>query len=120
MRTIGVVTVGRSDYGIYLPILHRIQNDPDLRLRMIVTGMHLSTDFGLTVEVVEADGFEIFERIETLLSSDSPEGVAKSIGLGVVGFAQLFSRFRPDILLVLGDRFEMYAAALAALRCWSA
>ena len=115
MRTIGVVTVGRSDYGIYLPILRRIQADPDLRLHLIVSGAHLAPEFGLTVNMIQADGFEIGERIEMLLASDSPEGVAKSTGIGVIGFAQAFAHFRPDILLVLGDRFEMHAAALAAL-----
>jgi UDP-hydrolysing UDP-N-acetyl-D-glucosamine 2-epimerase len=115
VRTIGVVTVARSDYGIYLPVLRKIQADPDLRLYLIVSGMHLSPEFGLTVRAIEADGFQIGERVEMLLSSDSPEGIAKSIGLGVIGFAQAYGRFRPDILVVLGDRFEMYAAVLAAL-----
>ena len=77
--------------------------------------MHLSPEFGLTVREIERDGFEIGERIEMLMSSDTPEGVAKSMGLGVMSFAQAYARFRPDILVVLGDRFEMYAAALAAL-----
>ena len=115
MRTIGVVTVARSDYGIYLPVLRKIQADPDLRLHLIVSGMHLSPEFGLTVRAIEADGFEVGERVEMLLSSDSPEGIAKSIGLGVIGFAQAYARHCPDMLLVLGDRFEMAAAALAAL-----
>ncbi len=77
--------------------------------------MHLSPEFGLTVRAIESDGFPISERVEMLLSSDSPEGIAKSIGLGTIGFAQAFGRFCPDILVVLGDRFEMYAAAVAAL-----
>ncbi len=115
MRTIGVVTVARSDYGIYLPLLQKIQADTDLRLHLIVAGMHLSPEFGLTVKSIEADGFEIGERVEMLLSSDTPEGIAKSMGLGTIGFAQAYARFRPDILVVLGDRFEMHAAALAAL-----
>jgi len=114
-RTIGVVTVARSDYGIYLPLLRRIQQDPDLKLHLIVSGMHLSPEFGLTAEVIENDGFEIGERVETLLSSDTPEGIAKSMGLGTIGFAQAYTRLRPDILVVLGDRFEMHAAAVAAL-----
>lgn len=115
MRTIGVVTVSRSDYGIYFPILQKIQASPDLRLHLIVGGMHLSPEFGLTVKAIEADGFEVGERVEMLLSSDTPEAIAKSMGLGTIGFAQVYTRFRPDILLVLGDRFEMHAAALAAL-----
>ena len=93
MRTIGVVTVARSDYGIYQPVLQRIQEDPDLRLRLIVTGMHLSPEFGLNVRTIEQDGFEIGERIEMLLSSDTPEGIAKSMGLGTIGFAAVGTLF---------------------------
>lgn len=115
MRTVEVVTVGRSDYGICLPILRRIQAEPDLRLRLIVAGTHLSPEFGLTANLIERDGFAIDERVEMLLSSDSPEGIAKSMGLGTIGFAQVYARSRPDILVVLGDRFEMFVAALAAL-----
>lgn len=115
MRTIGVATVGRSDYGLYRPILQRVQEDPTLRLQMYVGGMHLSPEFGMTVSEIERDGFPIAERVEMLLSSDSPQGIAKAIGLGTIGFAQAFARSRPDILLVLGDRFDMFTAALAAL-----
>jgi UDP-N-acetylglucosamine 2-epimerase (non-hydrolysing)/GDP/UDP-N,N'-diacetylbacillosamine 2-epimerase (hydrolysing) len=115
VRTIGVVTVARSDYGIYLPLLRQIQADPDLKLYLIVAGMHLSPEFGLTAKAIEADGFEINERVEMLLSSDTPEGIVKAMGLGNIGFAQTLARFRPDIIVVLGDRFEMHAAALAAL-----
>ena len=115
MRTIGVVTSSRADYGIYQPVLRALQAEPEIRLRLFVTGMHLSPDFGLTVRAIEADGYEIAERVEMLLSSDSPEGIAKSMGLGTLGFSQAYARSRPDLLVVLGDRFEMHAAALAAL-----
>jgi UDP-hydrolysing UDP-N-acetyl-D-glucosamine 2-epimerase len=115
MKTIGVVTVARSDYGYYRPVLQQIQADPELQLRLIVTGMHLSPEFGLTVQAIEQDGFEINERIEMLLSSDTPAGIAKSMGLGTISFAQVYARCRPDILLVLGDRFEMHAAVVASL-----
>lgn len=115
MRTIGVVTTSRADYGIYLPLLLRLSKDPDLETRLFVTGMHLSPDFGLTVQAIEADGFAIQERVEILLASDTPEAIAKSMGLGTIGFAQAYSRWRPDILIVLGDRFEMHAAAVAAV-----
>ena len=114
-KTIGLVTVGRSDYGIYRPLLRKIQADPDLQLHLIASGMHLSPEFGLTVNAIEEDGFNIDERVEMLLSSDTPEGIAKSIGLGTIGFSQVYAHCRPDLLVVLGDRFEMYAAALAAL-----
>lgn len=115
VRTIAVVSAGRADYAICLPLLKRIQADPQLKLHLMVTGMHLSPEFGMTVRAVEDDGLKIAERIEMLLSSDKPEGVAKSMGLGTLGFAQSFARFRPDILVVLADRFEMHAAAVAAL-----
>lgn len=114
MRTIGVVTVARSDYGIYLPLLRAISSDPELELHLFVSGMHLSPEFGLTVAEIEADGFTDMDRIEMLLSSDSPEGIAKSMGLGVIGLAQAYARKVVDILLLLGDRFEMMAAAVAA------
>jgi len=115
MRTIGVVTVARSDYGIYLPLLRLIQDDPDLRLILFVGGMHLSPEFGLTAQVIETDGFEIAGKVEALLSSDTPEGIARSMGLGVIGFAKVYTQSPPDILVVLGDRYEMMAAALAAV-----
>lgn len=114
VRTIGAVTGARSDYGLLTPVLKAIAADPELRLKLFVTGMHLSPDFGLTVRDVERD-FEITERIETLVASDTSEAISKSIGLGVIGFAQTFARHRPDILLVLGDRFETLAAVTAAL-----
>jgi UDP-hydrolysing UDP-N-acetyl-D-glucosamine 2-epimerase len=115
LRTIGVVTTARSDYGIWLPVLRRLATEPGLRLQLIVGGMHLSPEFGRTATIIESDGFPIAERVELLLSSDSPEGIAKSMGLAVLGFAQALARMRPDVLAVLGDRFEMHAAALAAL-----
>ena len=115
MRRIGVVTVARSDYGIYRSVLRALESAPDVELSLYVTGMHLSPEFGETVRDIERDGYRIAERIEMLLSSDTPGGLGQSIGLGVLGFSQAFARERPDILVVLGDRFEMMAAALAAL-----
>jgi UDP-hydrolysing UDP-N-acetyl-D-glucosamine 2-epimerase len=115
VRVLAVVTGSRSDYGIYTPLLHRITADRDLHLRLMVTGMHLAPEFGSTAEAIASDGFEIDDRIESLLSSDTPEGTAKSMGLGIAGFAQAFGRERPDLLVVLGDRFEMFAATAAAL-----
>jgi UDP-hydrolysing UDP-N-acetyl-D-glucosamine 2-epimerase len=114
VRTIGVVTGARSDYGLLVPVLRAISADSMLRLQLFVTGMHLSPDFGLTVREVERD-FEITERVEMLVASDTPEAISKSVGLGVIGFAQTYTRHRPDILLVLGDRFETLAAVAAAL-----
>ena len=115
MRSIGVVTTSRADYSAYRPLLKAFQADPDISPKLYVSGMHLSPEFGLTVRFVENDGIEIAERIEMLLSSDTPEGIAKSMGLGLIGFSQAFSKYHPDILVVLGDRYEMLAATLAAL-----
>ena len=115
VRTIGVVTVARSDYGIYLPILQQLRDDAELGLHLYVTGMHLSGTFGLTVRQIEADGFATGDRIEMLEESDAPESIARSIGRGVAGFADAFAAYRPDILLVLGDRFEMFCPVVAAL-----
>jgi len=95
--------------------LNAIKADDELKLWLIVTGMHLSLEFGLTIGAIEDDGFTVDERVEMLLSSDTPEAIAKSMGLGTIGFGQLFGRKRPDVLVVLGDRFEMHAAAVAAL-----
>ena len=115
MRVVGVVTSSRSDYGFIFPVIRRIQARPDLALRLLVTGMHLSPRFGMTVKAIEADGFEVAERVKVLSNSDDPAAIAKSMARGTAGFADAFSRSRPDILVVLGDRFETHAAALAAL-----
>ena len=115
MRTIGVVTVGRSDYGIYLPILKRIQTDSAFELWVFASGTHLSAEFGMTMGDIEKDGFEVRERVDMELVSDTPEGIARSMGVGLLGFAKAYARSRPDILVVLGDRFDMFAAVAAAL-----
>jgi UDP-hydrolysing UDP-N-acetyl-D-glucosamine 2-epimerase len=115
MRKICVVTGTRADYGILYWLMKEIAADPDLQLQIIATGMHLSPEFGLTYQHIEADGFRIDAKVEMLLSSDSSVGIAKSIGLGVIGFADAINTLMPDILVVLGDRFEILAAAQAAM-----
>ncbi len=115
MRTIGVVTTSRADFGIYRAVLRRVVAHPDLELYLIVGGSHLVRNAGLTVEEIESEGFEIGDRVETHMASDSPGGVSVSMGAATIGFAHSFERSRPDILVVLGDRFEMHAAAVAAL-----
>jgi UDP-hydrolysing UDP-N-acetyl-D-glucosamine 2-epimerase len=95
--------------------MKEIQDDPDLELQIIATGMHLSPEFGLTYKVIEGEGFVITEKVEMLLSSDTPVAIAKSIGLGIIGFADAFKRLHPDIVVVLGDRYEIFAACTAAL-----
>ncbi len=110
-----MVTGSRAEYGLLYWLMREILDDPDLELQTIATGMHLSPEFGLTYRAIEADGFAIDAKVEMLLSSDTPVGVAKSAGLGVIGFADAFERLKPDILVLLGDRFEILAAAQAAL-----
>jgi UDP-hydrolysing UDP-N-acetyl-D-glucosamine 2-epimerase len=112
MRTIGVLTTSRAEYGILRPVLKEIVSDHQLCLQLFVGGAHLSPEFGNTVDQIE---FPITERVECLMSSETPEGIAKSIGMTSFGFAQAFARTRPDILLVTGDRFEAAAVALAAI-----
>lgn len=110
-----MLTTGRADYGIVLPVLKEIDADIGLDLRLMVTGTHLSPEFGLSEVEIEKDGFEIKDRVEILLSSDTPEGISKSMGLAMLGFAQVFGLSTPDILLVVGDRFEVHAAVAAAV-----
>ena len=114
-RTLCIVTGTRAEYGLLYWLMKEIQADPDLQLQIVATGMHLSPEFGLTYKMIEEDGFEIDAKVEMLLSSDTPVGIAKSVGLGVIGFADAFSRLQPDIIVLLGDRFEAFAAAEAAL-----
>ena len=110
-----VVTGSRADYGLLKPLLRELQADPETELQLLVTGMHLAPEFGLSVRVIEADGFQPDARVEMLLSSDTPTGTARSLGLGVMGAADALARLEPDWVVVLGDRFEMFAAAQAAL-----
>jgi UDP-hydrolysing UDP-N-acetyl-D-glucosamine 2-epimerase len=114
-RKICIVTGTRAEYGLLYWLCREIEADPALQLQLVATGMHLSPEFGMTVKAIEADGFEVSQRVEMLLSSDTPVGIAKSIGLGVIGFADAFDRLKPDILVVLGDRFEILAAAQAGM-----
>jgi UDP-hydrolysing UDP-N-acetyl-D-glucosamine 2-epimerase len=118
-RKICVVTGSRADYGILRGLMKEIQADPSLELTVVATGMHLSPEFGHTEQNIEADGFQIQYRVESLLSSDTPTGVSKSVGLGVIGFADAFRQIQPDLIVLLGDRFEILAAAQAAMigRC---
>jgi UDP-N-acetylglucosamine 2-epimerase (non-hydrolysing)/GDP/UDP-N,N'-diacetylbacillosamine 2-epimerase (hydrolysing) len=114
-RSIMVVTGSRADYGLLYWVMKAIQEDPALELQVAITGMHLSSEFGMTAAAVAADGFPIAARVDALQSGDSAAAVAKSIGMGVIGFGELFERLRPDFVLLLGDRFEILAAAQAAL-----
>lgn len=110
-----VVTGSRADYGLLYWVLHDLKAEPGIELQLVVTGMHLSPEFGLTVREIEKDGFPIARRVEMLVSSDTPGGVAKSMGLGVIGMSDAFEQLQPDVVLVLGDRFEILAAVQACL-----
>ena len=114
-RKICIVTGSRAEYGLLSCLMKEVAVDLDLQLQIIVTGTHLSPEFGLTYRQIEADGFTIDAKVEMLLSSDSPVGIAKSMGLGVIGFADALGVLMPDILVVLGDRFEILSAAQAAM-----
>jgi UDP-N-acetylglucosamine 2-epimerase (non-hydrolysing)/GDP/UDP-N,N'-diacetylbacillosamine 2-epimerase (hydrolysing) len=115
MRTIGVVTVGRSDFGILRPVLRAIQADDRLQLQLLVAGSHLSGHFGHTVDEIRGDGFPIAQMIDVRPSTDSPAAIAEAIGANTMAFAKTYAQTPLDILLVLGDRYEMHAAALAAV-----
>lgn len=114
-RKICVVTGSRAEYGLLYTLMKEIEKDNDLQLQLVVTGMHLSPEFGLTYQEIEKDGFTINYKIEMLLSTDTSIGVAKSIGVGIIGFADAFEQLKPDVLILLGDRYEIFAAAQAAL-----
>ena len=115
MKRIGIMTGTRAEYGLLKPLMQEINKDNDLELYLIVSGMHLSPEFGMTYKEIEEDGFEINAKVEMLLSSDSPAGISKSIGLGVIGFADEFQRADLDMLILLGDRYEALSAAICAL-----
>lgn len=114
-RVIGVVTGARSDFGIYLPLLQAIRSSNRFSLRLYATGMHLSRTHGMTVRQIEDSGFSVDARIPCLSRDDTPLGMANAMAKATAGFAGLFGRERPDILIVLGDRFEMHAATVAAV-----
>ncbi|MEW6600340.1 MAG: UDP-N-acetylglucosamine 2-epimerase [Nitrospirota bacterium] len=114
MRKIAVITGTRAEYGHLYHIIKGIHEDPELELQLIVTSMHLSPEFGMTVTSIEKDGFPIAEKVDMLLSSDTAEGISISMGLGMIGFAKAYTRLRPDVIVLLGDRFEIHAAASAA------
>ena len=114
-RKICIVTGTRAEYGLLRWVMEGVQQASDLELQIIATGMHLSPEFGLTYREIEKDGFCIDRKLETLLSSDTPVGLAKSMGLGLIGFGDALQQLQPDMILVLGDRFEIFSAVAAAL-----
>jgi UDP-hydrolysing UDP-N-acetyl-D-glucosamine 2-epimerase len=111
------VTGSRADYGHLRPVLRALAGDPDCETAVIACGTHLVPQFGSTVSEIEADGFVIAARIETLVAGGTPVGIAKSMALGLIGIAEALDRLRPDLVVLLGDRFEILAAAQAASVC---
>ena len=113
-KKICIVTGTRAEYGILSQLMKKIKDDNETKLQLIVTGMHLSPEFGLTYRQIEKDGFFIDEKIEILLSSDTDIGISKSMGLALISFSEVYQRLKPDMVVLLGDRYEILAATIAA------
>jgi GDP/UDP-N,N'-diacetylbacillosamine 2-epimerase (hydrolysing) len=117
MRKICVYTSSRAEYGLLRRVLHEIKAEPTLQLQIFASGMHLSPEFGMTIQEIRADGFEPDETVEILLSSDTPTAICKSMGLALIGYGEALQRLKPDVMVVLGDRFETLCMAAAAQVC---
>jgi len=114
-KKICVVTGSRAEYGLMRNTLNEITGSSQLDLALLVTGSHLSREFGYTIDEIIKDGFDVTETVEMLLSSDSPSSIGKSVGLGVIGFTDALKRLSPEIMVVVGDRYEIFAAVTAAM-----
>ena len=115
IKKICVITGTRAEYGLLKWLIDGLKKSSILKLQLIATGMHLSPEYGLTINEIEKDNYLIDKKVEMLLSSDSSVGISKSIGLGIIGFADVFDDLKPDLIVVLGDRFEILAASIAAM-----
>ena len=113
-RKICIITGTRAEFGLLSRLMKLVKNHNKLELQTILTGMHLSPEFGLTYKEVEEKGFKIDSKVEMLLSSDNDIAIAKSIGLGMISFSDALQRLEPDIIVILGDRFEIFSAAATA------
>lgn len=114
-RKIAVITGSRAEYGLLFLVIKGIHDNPALELQLLVTGSHLMPQYGLTVKDIEQDGFPIAARIDLGIDSDIPSMVGRAIAQGVVGFSEMYARLKPDLIVVLGDRFEIFAAVSAAV-----
>ncbi len=110
-----IATGTRAEYGLLKPLIDKIKADKFFQLQLLVTGAHLSPEFGSTYNQIRADGYDCLEKVEMLLSSDTATGIVKSMGLGMIGYADVFERLQPDLLIILGDRYEMLSIASAAI-----
>ena len=115
MKKICVVTGTRAEYGLLRWVMEGIKKSNKLRLQVIVTGTHLSSEFGLTYRNIEQDGFKINSKVEMLLSADTSSAISKSMGISLISFADVFEELKPDMLMVLGDRYEILTSALVAM-----
>ncbi len=115
IKKIAIITGTRAEFGLLRPLIKAIQNDDFFESQLVVTGTHLSAEFGYTIEEIEQAGFKVARKVECLLSSDSAVGVSKTIGLAVIGFADVYEDLQPDLVIVLGDRTEILAAVIAAM-----
>ncbi|QDT41832.1 GDP/UDP-N,N'-diacetylbacillosamine 2-epimerase (hydrolyzing) [Gimesia alba] len=113
-KTVCLITGSRAEYGLLKPLIDEIRSDDSFTLQLLVTGSHLSPEFGLTYQEIEADGYSIDEKVEVVMSSDSPVGICKSMGLGLISFSEVFARLQPELVIVLGDRYEIFSAVSAA------
>ncbi len=114
-RKICIVTGSRAEYGLLKSVIKLVDKSSELELQLVVTGMHLSSEYGFTINEILNDNFHINKKLETLISSDTPVGVSKSIGLGVLGFSETLEELNPDLIVILGDRYEILAIAICAL-----
>ncbi len=114
-RKVCVLTGTRAEFGLLSCLIDELKESPAIELQIVVTGMHLSSEFGLTVTSIEESGYPISKRVEMLVSSDTSIGISKSMGLGMISFCEAFEELKPDVIVILGDRFEMFAAAAAAM-----
>lgn len=113
-KNICIITGTRAEYGLLCPLIKKINEDDQFNLQLVVTGMHLSPEFGLTYKQIEEDGYKIDEKVEILLSSDTSIGISKSMGLAMISFSEVFDRLKPDMVVVLGDRYEIFSAVSVA------
>lgn len=113
-RRIAVITTTRADFGIYRPLLKRLAADDDVVLQLVAGGMHLRPEFGMTLDEIVEAGFAVAAKIDLLTADDSPAGIAVAMARATQGFAEAYAALAPDLVVILGDRFEMHAAAVAA------
>lgn len=115
MKKIAILTAARAEYGLLKNVIKKLIERKEIKVKVLVTGMHLSPEFGMTIKEIENDGVVVDKKIEILLSSDSSVAVSKAMGLALISFSEYFSESEPDALLVLGDRYETLAVCIAAM-----